>query len=1531
MGESGRAPSGRGSRAGTQRDTLLWLQNVADRTAADLSASERSKVRAITTEWGGDRHDGADGSFPDDLPLEANPALAAPLGRAQVLRIAGIAGLKGAAETAIAHRAAQPSALDEDALAALVKSRALKRGQAAELGLVVSLYRLLDHDLVLTEEVRERLRDLHDDLTADRLVELPAPTWEALLDGARMARAGSVDAAAYARVVTSRLEALQPAEALSARIAAADAEVQTSDLEAVDALAAGEHALDHESGAADVRRASAEKVDRFVYRHPGLDLRALIRDTRTPAAERLERARTRIALVNAVAERNPGVDLLDLDYAPGSEDLDELKFGRLREADRRRVLAELKARQRVYAFARDPSIGEQVLASGYGSATAVVGAGFETFRQDTGLAPDVARGVFGAARQLADATANALGVVPEATTEGFSSLSVANLSPEAGAFFRRIDGYEQLFGDQDACRCEHCASLMSPAAYFVDLMAFVESNVLDKVFTGPLENHPLDLRRRRPDLWKLELSCANTETKLPQLEIVDRLLEDDVARRSGFAGGLGDRAAVWAHVYKDHVAVEVGSFAQPLLVPLERVETYLERFGVTRGAVAAALRVDPDVAAAAVLRLSRAEWRLITEPNTDRAFLERVYGTALPFGAGGVFRLDDAQVLLRAVAAARHKLDHDGKRPITRENLGRLVATRYVNQDATSANPTVRIVGERRDLDKSTQVDVERVENLTAPRLDRLHRFTRLWRTLQWQVEALDLVVEQLRAAGLGGDLDAPALRRITQLVALQERFGLAVDEALALADRMPTLPAGPDASPLVDRLFNLPEFLRDAGRLPDDGVRFVHPALADAGAVGVPDRIADRLRAGLEVDAGRLLQLIVGLAAPLGIDLTPAAPVASRGFALSLANLSILYRHARVAALLRLSRAELFSLIAAVPGLPQPYIATVDELFAVLRVHDRLLRGGSSLAQQLARVAGLVGGGATDVRRNRAKELVGALLARVKAGDATTFPVTVFTALDGVSVADSKAVLDASTQAVVALGDGRYRLNDDFDPRAALSIPADGGKIDEAKARALLTEHHASEIVPEGLARVLGVGAAKAKALLALAEVDLQRPTPELARELRGETTPVTLEGVVETVLPLATLYAAAAFDADALRFVAAQRAEFGLASLPTVTAEAVERADIYRGLATGDAERGADASAVLAALAAGRALTADELSALARILDIERRVAASVLDAVTLPGGALAGLEHLVTCAELARRLGIDGRALTFIAAEDYAELDTAADAVLASIRASCRDEAQFQQVFAPFHARVLGRRRDGLADWLVYSSGGPFESRADLYRHFLIDVEVDGCFPTSSIAAAIGTVQLFVQRVLMNLEQSADGAVQVDPTLIPRGRWESRREYRVWEAGRKIFLHTERYLAPDLRDDKTPLFGRWPSGCCRRRWTSSRSWTPTASTSTASGSWRACRSRAPITTCRRSRTRTGRRTCCTCSARRPTTRPSTSIAPSRTRTSARRPGSASSGSRGGGWKCRSPPAACRLWCMRDACTSSGSRSRRRRKTRR
>lgn len=89
--------------------------------------------------------------------------------------------------------------------------------------------------------------------------------------------------------------------------------------------------------------------------------------------------------------------------------------------------------------------------------------------------------------------------------------------------------------------------------------------------------------------------------------------------------------------------------------------------------------------------------------------------------------------------------------------------------------------------------------------------------------------------------------------------------------------------------------------------------------------------------------------------------------------------------------------------------------------------------------------------------------------------------------------------------------------------------------------------------------------------------------------------------------------------------------------------------------------------------------------------------------------------------------------------------------------------------------------------------------LFEFFLIDVQMSACMETSRIKQAISSVQLYVQRCFLGLEDKHG----VSSAILDRQRWEWMSRYRVWEANRKVFLYPENWIRPELRDDKSPFF--------------------------------------------------------------------------------------------------------------------------------
>ncbi|MGE5329274.1 MAG: hypothetical protein ACM3KR_07195, partial [Deltaproteobacteria bacterium] len=74
-----------------------------------------------------------------------------------------------------------------------------------------------------------------------------------------------------------------------------------------------------------------------------------------------------------------------------------------------------------------------------------------------------------------------------------------------------------MFGSLEQCDCEECRTVYSPSAYYVDILNFLQKRAPVDVFK--------ELKRRRPDLLNIELTCKNTNTPMPYVDLVLERLE----------------------------------------------------------------------------------------------------------------------------------------------------------------------------------------------------------------------------------------------------------------------------------------------------------------------------------------------------------------------------------------------------------------------------------------------------------------------------------------------------------------------------------------------------------------------------------------------------------------------------------------------------------------------------------------------------------------------------------------------------------------------------------------------------------------------------------------------------------------------------------------------------------------------------------------------------------------------------------------------------------------------------------------------
>jgi hypothetical protein len=100
---------------------------------------------------------------------------------------------------------------------------------------------------------------------------------------------------------------------------------------------------------------------------------------------------------------------------------------------------------------------------------------------------------------------------------------------------------------------------------------------------------------------------------------------------------------------------------------------------------------------------------------------------------------------------------------------------------------------------------------------------------------------------------------------------------------------------------------------------------------------------------------------------------------------------------------------------------------------------------------------------------------------------------------------------------------------------------------------------------------------------------------------------------------------------------------------------------------------------------------------------------------------------------------------------------------------DETQWRKVAKPLRDALREQQRSALVAYAVHHSG-QWKSAEELYEYLLIDVEMKPVSMTSRLKQATCSVQLFVDRALMNLEHKADGT----PVLLDA---EQAEEWKTW----------------------------------------------------------------------------------------------------------------------------------------------------------
>lgn len=194
--------------------------------------------------------------------------------------------------------------------------------------------------------------------------------------------------------------------------------------------------------------------------------------------------------------------------------------------DKERLVTSLQKIQRAQKLTGGWREAGLLLDKGLTTALHIVQLGPKAFQESVGpdLPAERAGAIYAEAQHVHD-TAVALIAMAYADKNYLSGFKSAGEHEADSPDTSNYPNIRRLFGNLTTCECEHCQSVLSPAAYLVDLLRFLDPpSGATRVVTPALST----LLARRPDIADIELTCRNTKQEVPYIDLVLEVLENAI-------------------------------------------------------------------------------------------------------------------------------------------------------------------------------------------------------------------------------------------------------------------------------------------------------------------------------------------------------------------------------------------------------------------------------------------------------------------------------------------------------------------------------------------------------------------------------------------------------------------------------------------------------------------------------------------------------------------------------------------------------------------------------------------------------------------------------------------------------------------------------------------------------------------------------------------------------------------------------------------------------------------------------------------
>lgn len=918
--------------------------------------------------------------------------------------------------------------------------------------------------------------------------------------------------------------------------------------------------------------------------------------------------------------------------------------------------------------------------------------------------------------------------------------------------------YESMFGDTN-CDCEECQSVYAPSAYFVD--------VLNTLRQYSPQAYTL-LTGRRSDLIQILLTCKNTNTPLPYIDLVNELLESILVPLGPVVVNGVDtypqyqttNSADELLAYPEHVNASAytllktaaTAFNLPLDLPLEETRVYLGQLDIHRyqlmelffGNKPGSNYTDLPIAVE-YLRLSWGELAFINGT------------TSIP-------------VALSTVAAF---LADTG---LTYMEMLQLLECYFVNPLQLNGKRSIEIVSVTEDATSCTISDLKLQS--TDPESLKINPFIRIWKKTGWNVLDLDRVFTALGITEFTGDINTLLIIPLSHIARLTSLYRISIQNCLAIWANL-------DTAVYYDHsLEGQPAIVSQYAAL-FLNKQIVSPVDADFSNPGTLSGTlaakSNSIRAALNLSQKDFEVLI-------------ASPFTDGQ--LTLANLSILFRYSMLARTLNLAISDLMSVIG---------LTGIDPFKGILHTDGVL-----SMVEKLTFI------------RSSGFTLAG--LESMLLSYAYISPLP-----DNTASAKVFSTLNEGLKKIELL----VPVGSTPDEQAANKLRSQTDFITDTLATAFSTESSMINVLVNTLVKSTA-DSTKPAITPFVDPAFIASKGPFYTIDASGTITwafpdlYTTYISLSDTWLRIAALLFRLRISTHEFLYFQANATALTISHLWNLPApadnlfpefESLCRLLLFRNrLPKPDALWFNLFDPVISTAPGGKQLFSTRLASLTAFspatiefligpaTDINDKGALQLVFPADYINGRF--LVNILDFSTMAAGLGISVKSIATLAIAQPSDLQENEAAALAqALLKSAYDDPTWLAIIGNLSNQLRTLRRDALLSYILTTSeaviagmrqANHITDANSLYAYLLIDVDMDACMQTSRIKQAISSVQLFVDRCLLNLEQGV--ALSADFTR----QWNTwRKKYRVWEANREIFLYPENWIDPSLRSDKSSFF--------------------------------------------------------------------------------------------------------------------------------